>query len=658
MRRLKLSMIVGLMAVTILLAGCRGASTLPAGTPVSTIQTTAAVPTAPVNQPTQTSMPAPLPETLVVCTQDEPKSLYLYGSSSRSMWSVLEAVYDGPFDTRGFAAQPVILEKIPSLADGDAVIKPVTLQEGDTVVDAKGNLVALKAGTEIYPSGCTSPDCAVAWDGVSPISADQLVVTFQLKDGLKWSDGQPLTANDSLFSYALASDPKTPASKYLTDRTFSYRSPDSRTIEWTGMPGFYEQRFGTFFWLPQPEHVFGTKSAEAILNDPAAARAPLGWGPYVIDEWVDGDHITLRKNENYFRAGEGLPYFDTLVFRFIGQAADGNMNALLAGECDVVDQNMQFLEMLPDLLTREAENKLKTYVGQGPEWEHLDFGIRPAAYDDGYQAEAGDRPDLFGDERVRRALAACIDRQSIIDQFLYGRSDLPNSYLPPSHPLYVADLQQQNYDPNLGMQLLDEAGWKDADNNPATPRTAAGISGIPDGTVLSMNYLTSEAPLRIKVSEAAAGMLAGCGIQVNVQHLNPGSLYAPGPDGPVFGRKFDLAQFSWEAGPRPNCLLYSFEQVPTAENQWTGANITGMNSPEYDAACSAAYWARPVDADYADRNRKAQEQFNQDIPAVPLYFYPKIAIARADLCGLEMDVTARSLFWNIESLNYGQGCQK
>ena len=139
--------------------------------------------------------------------------------------------------------------------------------------------------------------------------------------------------------------------------------------------------------------------------------------------------------------------------------------------------------------------------------------------------------------------------------------------------------------------------------------------------------------------------------------MNPGALFSPGPGGSVFGRKFDLVEFSWEASPRPNCLLFSSAQVPGAANRWIGANISGLSSPEFDAACALAYWARPGDADYAARNRQVQQQFARDLPAIPLYFYPKIALSRADLCGLEMDVTARSILWNIEGLNYGVGCK-
>lgn len=333
------------------------------------------------------------------------------------------------------------------------------------------------------------------------------------------------------------------------------------------------------------------------------------------------------------------------------------MNALLAGECDVVDQNPQFLEMIPGLLQRETQNRLKIHVAQGPEWEHLDFGIRPASYDDGVTpGQNADRVDLFGDVRTRQAIAYCIDRAAINTGLLYNRSSVPNSYLPPSHPLYQKDLTQYAYDPSAGTKLLDEVGWKDTDNSPTTPRVAVGVAGVPDGTPLSMTYQTTQAALRKQVAEAVSGNLRGCGIGVEIKLLNPGDLFGPGPDGIVFGRKFDLAQFSWEASARPNCLLYTSAQIPNAANYWIGANVTGYSSAEFDQACIAAYWARPSDADYAARNRTVQELFARDLPVIPLYSYVKIAIARPDLCGLEIDPTARSIFWNLEAFDIGTNC--
>src|SRR4030042_576378 len=83
----------------------------------------------------------PGPKTLVVCLGSEPESLYLYsplrlyGAANRETDTVLQAIYDGPYDVRGFQAQPTILEKVPSLEDGDARIEPVAIRAGDVYLD-------------------------------------------------------------------------------------------------------------------------------------------------------------------------------------------------------------------------------------------------------------------------------------------------------------------------------------------------------------------------------------------------------------------------------------------------------------------------------------------------------------------------------------------
>jgi peptide/nickel transport system substrate-binding protein len=322
----------------------------------------------------------------------------------------------------------------------------------------------------------------------------------------------------------------------------------------------------------------------------------------------------------------------------------------------VVDQNTEFYPMFPGLLEKEKAGVLKTYVGQAPEWEHLDFGIRPASYEDGYNPAAGDRADLFGDVRTRQAFAYCIDRQGIVDELLYRRSQVPSTFLPAGHPLLAQDLPQYAYDPDAGIRLLEQVGWKDTDGSPATPRVAQGVANVPDGTPLSASYLTTEAPLRFQGAQRVADSLRGCGIQVNLQFLNPGALFGPGPEGPVFGRQFDLVQFSWEAGTRPNCLLYASNSIPGAGNQWIGANVMGYSRSEFDQACGVVSRARPDDGGFASANAVVQNLFSQDLPVIPLYSHLKIALSRPDLCGFEIDGTARSIFWNLEGLNYGQSC--
>ena len=152
---------------------------------------------------------------LTICLGEEPDSLFLYSADSHAASLILQAIYDGPIDIEDGKPQPVILEKIPNFEDGSAFFTPIEVNEGDEVINSIGELVLLQAGVEVFPTGCTSPQCAVIWDGASPLQMDFITAEYKLKPGLKWSDGQPLKASDSVYSFNLASAPETRANKEI-----------------------------------------------------------------------------------------------------------------------------------------------------------------------------------------------------------------------------------------------------------------------------------------------------------------------------------------------------------------------------------------------------------------------------------------------------------
>jgi peptide/nickel transport system substrate-binding protein len=574
--------------------------------------------------------------------------LYIYGNSSRGMWSVLEAIYDGPFDTRQSQPQPVILEQPTS------ALLPVEMKAGDLIVDANGDLKSLEAGVKVLPSGCSSAGCIQTWDGKKALKLDQLKVTFRLLPGLTWSDGAPLTAADSVYSFTVASAPETPVSRRVIDRTVTYQAADERTVEWVGLPGYLPARLDTLFFVPLPKHALEKISPADLLKAPDSNLRPLGWGPYVLESWKPGQSITLHKNANYFRSAQGLPKFDTLVFRFFSQQGKANLEALLAGQCDLVDQTALLDDQLRELVDLSNARKIALVLGQGPEWEHLDFGIRPASYADGLTA-GKDRPDFFGDVRVRKAFAACIDRQKIVQTLFFNRAQIPAGYLAPDSALFQPGLAAVPFDPAAGARLLEEAGWQLPPGG--GPRLSQGSSGVPKGTPFAVNYATTDTPLRRSVALIVQQSLAQCGIQVTPQFKNLGELFAPGPEGPLFGRSFDLAQFAWDAGSQPACFLYETGQIPAPQNSWIGANITGYTSPAWDAACQQARLSRPGQAGFAAANQEAERLFAEELPVIPLYFRLKIAISRPDLCGLALDPSARSALWNLEAFDTGATCQ-
>jgi len=614
-------------------------------------------PATPTPKPTLTVTAVPVPpRKLTICLGQEPASLYPVNNSSSVARSVLAAVYDGPIDTNSYGYQAVILQRLPSIKNGDAQLFSKSVSVGDEVVDASGTPVTLAVGVKIRPAGCTSEACVITYDGKSAVQMDQMQVTFRLLPGLTWSDGEPLTAEDSVYAYRVAADPASSGSRYLVYRTQAYEAADETTIQWWGKPGFIDPTYFTNFWPPLPQHLWSQFPIDQLSEADQSSRTPLGWGAYVIQEWVAGDHITLTKNPHYFRAGEGLPKFDTLTFRFVPDPGTA-ISDLLAGTCDILDPSIQLDGQVELLRSMAEKNQLQALFTTTPVMEELALGIQPAAYDNGIDA-GKDRVDYFGDTRVRQALALCLDRQQVVDSVLAGLSTVPNSYLPQGNPLYNTNATTYSFDVAAAGQLLEQAGWKDVDHDPSTPRQAWGVPGIPNGTPFEVNYVTTNAVQRQQVSTILTASLAQCGIKVNVQYLDANTLYAPGPGGVLFGRNFDLAEFAMgSTGIETPCDWYTSSEVPNAANNWVGTNVSGFINPDFDAACQASQQSLPDDPAHAAAYAQAQSIFTVDLPVIPLYWRVETAATRADLCHFSLDPTATSSLWNIEAFDSGAGCQ-
>jgi len=634
-----------LVLIVLLTTSCR----LPFSRSEPTPEITPIVPSVPT--------PTAAPRSLTICLGNEPNTLYPFGGPNAAARSVLEAIQDGPIDSVDYGYQPVILTQLPSLENGDAQVSPVSVKPGDRVVDANGDVVLMEAGVRVRPASCRSDECLVTYDGTSTLELDQMIVTFRLRPDLTWSDGTPITSDDSIFAYTLASDPSSVVSTYLVDRTAVYEAADPQTVQWWGLPGFLDPTYFTNFWTPAPKHAWSQFPAEQLITVDVSSRTPLGWGPYVIQEWAAGDHIRLTKNPLYLRASDGYPKFETLTFRF---TPDPNtaISELTAGRCDLLDPSVQLDGQAALLMEMEKGEQLQAFFTPGMTVEWLGYGIFPASYDDGYDTRfAGDRQDILADALTRQGIAYCVDRQKITDTVLFGLTGVPDTYIPPDHPLYETGVPIYNHDPAAGMALLDQAGWRDIDGDPATPLSAVSVTNVSAGTALQLNYFTSGATQRRQVAELLSQSLAGCGIGLNVQFLSQNDLYASGPDGPLFGRRFDLIEYAMSLdGFEPPCTWFTSAEIPSASNFWIGTNVTGFKNEPFDAACNMAHIALPDEPAYADGYHQTQLIFSRELPAVPLYFRLKTAAARKDLCHFELDPSANPL-WNIEAFDYGPGCQ-
>jgi peptide/nickel transport system substrate-binding protein len=620
---------------------------------------TVATPTPPLETPVELPAEAAVlePRALTICIGQEPNTLYPFGEINASARSVLAAIYDDPVETIGYKYKPGILTELPSLENGDVEIVKAQVQPGADVVDANGDVVKLEPGLEIRPAGCRADDCVVTYDGTSSPEMDQLVVNFRMRKELTWSDGTPVTSDDSIYAYSLASAPEAFGTSYLVERTQIYEATDATTVQWWGKPGFMDSSYATNFFAPAPRHLWSKFPVDQMPEVDIASRAPMGWGAYVIKDWVAGDHISLTKNPYYYRAAEGYPKFENLSFRFI---SDPNvaLSELVARRCDILDPSIRLDNQVGLLREMQKAEQAQSFVVPGMTIEWLGLGITPSSYDDGYNINFQiDRQDIFGDAHTRQAIVYCLDRQSVVDNVLFGLTTVPTTYIPVEHPLYDPNVSAIPFDPAAGISLLEGVGWRDTDGDPSTPRAAVTVKNVIPGTLLQLNYYTTTATQRRQVVDILAKSLAQCGIGVNVQYFSQNDLYAPGPGGLLFGRKFDLIEYAMGVNSiEPPCNWFTSREIPTKENSWIGTNLTGYKSEKYDAACRATNFTLPSEQAYIDTYRQTQVIFADELPAIPLYYRLRVAAARPDLCGFELDPTANPL-WNIEKFDIGEACQ-
>jgi len=597
-----------------------------------------------VVEATQVAPEIPLQaKNLVVCMTQEPDTLYPYDTTMLASRAVQHALFENSYTTLAFDYQAQALEKLPSLADGDAVLNIVEVNAGDLVLTANDEPKELATGDVII----NAQGEEVTFSG-SPVAMEQMVVDFTMKPTV-FADGTPVKASDSVYSFKLAADPDTPWPKTVTHRTAGYETTGDLTTRWTGLPGYKDSTYFLNFWAPYPEHLWGGYSAAELLSAEEVSRLPVGDGPFRIVEWVPGDSIRLVKNEFYYRAEEGLPYLDSVTFQFVPNT-NQLLAQLLSGQCDIGTQDGLSPNEASFLIEAEDSNLLIPHFQTGTVYEHMDFNIDP------YGDYAATRYDWFEDVRVRQALAMCTDRQGMVDNILFGQSEVIHSYVPAVHPLYPAgELTEWSYDVDAANALLDEAGFdrRDADGFRLDP---GGARFAPQAQTTTGNAM------REQIMQIFKANLAQCGVDVQIDFLPGSEWFADGPEGPLFGRRYDLGEFAWLTGVEPACYLYQSNQVPGPAgevnpktglnyNGWGGQNNTGYVNPAYDSACIRATQALPGTPEYEAGHQEAQIIFSQELPVIPLFLRIKVAATRPGVLNFSLDSTQPSEMYNLYEID-------
>lgn len=581
--------------------------------------------------------PEPEPKELVVCQAAEPDSLFLYSTRMLDKENIHHTIYENLVTQRDYGYQAQGIEKLPSLEDGDAVLQTVTVQAGDTVLSADDEVMTLAEGVEVVNAARER----VTFDG-TPLEMQQLVVDFTLKP-MVWSDGKPVSAADSVFSFEVnrtVEVPFTTVDTFRTARTAGYEATDDLSLRWTGLPGWLDQTYFLNVWIPLPEHQLGKYDVDLLHELPDSARRPLSSGPFMVVDWQPGDFIALAPNPHYYRRAEGLPKIGPLTFRF---SPDPNqlLADLLSGQCDIVTQSAVNFGQIEFIMDAEESGLLQASIQSGVIFEHLAFGIDSF----GEYGDENGRPDWFQDVRVRQALAMCTDRQGIMEQIMFGQSEVWDGYASPTHPLHPSGAAQWSYDVTKANALLDEVGYLDSDDD--------GIrEDLTTGTPFAIELITSVgAELRPRIVSRIAQNWLECGVRVTEKGLPGLELFALGPDGPLFGRRFDVALFAWTSGMEPPCQNWQSDQIFGAEDSIGDNNVTGWFNLAFDAACQQTqqtFWDSP---EFIAGHQAAQLVFAAELPSLPLFPRVKLAVARPEVLNFDLDATQNSELWNLFEIN-------
>jgi peptide/nickel transport system substrate-binding protein len=414
------------------------------------------------------------------------------------------------------------------------------------------------------------------------ISEDYLTYTIHLKEGLMWSDGEPLTAEDLVFTYQMI---ETVENNYIQgsviadalesvelvdDLTFTltFNSPQPFPEDMAGSPGL-----STIL----PEHVFGPIfESEGSIEFAEENQDPTVFsGPYVLSEWRRGEQMTFEVNPNFI---VGTPSIGRVVIRFFPDT-DSEYAALAAGQLDMVPNVSE--GDIPRVAASSPDIRIVTVFGRYIEslWLNVRTEEHPRA---GHPA--------LQDVNVRHAIRYALDRSAITEELLVGATS-PTDSIYGGSPFELDSLGVTERDLDEANRLLDEAGWVDSDGDGIRDK---------DGVALEFRYSTTDAQWRNNIQAVIQQQLAEVGIGTVLESYPATEFFGTFANGGINAvGEYDIAQYANNTAlTNPSNVTVNeamaCDQIPSEDNQG-GQNFMGYCNPEVDEL--AAVTRESLDAD-------------------------------------------------------------
>jgi peptide/nickel transport system substrate-binding protein len=468
--------------------------------------------------------------------------------------------------------------------------------------DADGNLVPILAAEAPSVEAGT-------------VDTDLMWVVWKLKQGVKWHDGQPFSADDCVFNWEYASDPTTAATTIGAYKDIKVSKVDDHAIkvEFQKPTPFWADAFVSARGMMIPKHLF-EKYKGATSREAPANLAPVGTGPYMYVDFKPGDLVRGKINPNYHMPNR--PYFDAIEMKGGGDAVSAARAVLQTGEYDFA-WNMQVED---ELLKRlEEGGKGHVQIFDSGNIEHIELNnTDPYKEVDGERSSSKTTHPFLTDPTVRQAFNMLVDKVSV-EKFIYGRTGKATANFVNNPERVVSKNTKFEFSVAKAADLLEKAGWK------------AGGDGIraKDGVRLKVVYQTSINAPRQKTQEIVKQACQKAGIEVEIKAV-PASVYFSSDVGnPDTYTKFytDLQMFTTTmTQPDPGDFMRQFLSVEASskDNKWQGRNITRWKSAEYDKLYDdASHETDPVKR--AAMFIQMNDLVIKNIVVIPVVYRPSVA---------------------------------
>ncbi len=486
------------------------------------------------------------------------------------------------------------------------------------------------------------------------------VVTITLREDMFWSDGTPITANDYLYSVTAVRSGQVDSPRESMFATLADGSPaggeiadivalDDYTVQvtFTGPDCVAFSDINNVSVVPRAEFeaAYGDDYA-AMLDDPL--RVPeVVFGPFGDPEFTPGSQVSLLPMENYTDNEPGYVVPNEYIYLSIPDTTVA-VERFLAGDLTylaVPGPRQDEIEANPDVQSyRFIGNSFNFFAFNSADPENPQPGLDA----NGDSIDQGLHP-IFGDVRVRQALAQAFDKDTLIEGIIDGKGVPVATHTTPNSWVYDEGIAY-TYDPDAASELLAQAGWVDDDNDPTTPLICDGCLYAeevdPDfaGSPLTFTLLSgSGSETGEELGLFFDAEMAKIGVEVDFQQVDFNSVLVPN----MLGQTYDMVLLAWSLAYPVDPDVTSF-YGPASDQPGSGFNFVSFNNERLNELMAEARTVPGCDQDArAELYAEAQQILFEEMPYIYLYVPSSLTAVQTNVGGF--NPTPVSRVWNQDT---------